>query len=341
MNFVTVKIDREIFEKEKFHPQLLESIDDALKNKERVFVLAGRKGTASGIMCWDCGFVLKCNSCESPLSFYEKIQDSRFRIQDSNQLVCRHCATTYSPPTTCPNCLGVNFKYFGYGILELYKTLKERFPTQPLFIISSDEIKNVKQLSEKLNRFEKVGGILLGTELALKESLPKTMLSIVFLLEQLLVFPDYKIRERVRKIIHFLCQKSKSVIVQTFNPDNEFLELIKNPEKFYEHELLNREHFFLPPYSILTKIKIKDKNNLRALTKISYLRRDIEQRIAQKDLHIEVLGPVHAFIPRIKNFWIFELILKVDPRIPLEERTAIFSLASPEFIIDVEPKSLI
>lgn len=64
---------------------LQEKIEATLKRKKQVVLFHNRRGSATCILCRDCGFVSTCPNCEVPLVYHHKYQHT---------LQCHHCGNS-------------------------------------------------------------------------------------------------------------------------------------------------------------------------------------------------------------------------------------------------------
>ncbi|MEJ7697994.1 MAG: primosomal protein N' [Candidatus Limnocylindrales bacterium] len=74
-------------------------LDDALSALdptvgEQAILVLNRRGTASVVLCRDCGHVQACPDCERPLVYH----------QAGTSLRCHHCGRATPPATRCPAC---------------------------------------------------------------------------------------------------------------------------------------------------------------------------------------------------------------------------------------------
>ena len=64
-----------------FSRALAQAVDDTLDRGEQAILFLNRRGTATFIICRDCGHILRCPRCDMPLTYH------RPRMM----LVCHHC----------------------------------------------------------------------------------------------------------------------------------------------------------------------------------------------------------------------------------------------------------
>ena len=69
-----------------------------------------RRGTATYVFCRDCGYVLRCSNCDSPLTFHAA----------SERLLCHHCGRDRRMPERCPliaenELMGTRYRHLRLG----------------------------------------------------------------------------------------------------------------------------------------------------------------------------------------------------------------------------------
>jgi primosomal protein N' (replication factor Y) len=101
-----------------FSRALQASLADVLGREEQAILLLNRRGQATYIFCRDCGYVLECANCDTPLTYHRA----------GEQLRCHHCGHQQNPPKTCPECGGEHIRYFGAGTQQVESKLQEIFP---------------------------------------------------------------------------------------------------------------------------------------------------------------------------------------------------------------------
>src|SRR5262249_17799489 len=67
----------------------------------RATLTTNRRGTASVVLCRDCGHVQTCPDCERPLVYH----------QAGTTLRCHHCGRATPIATRCPNCGSPRIRY--------------------------------------------------------------------------------------------------------------------------------------------------------------------------------------------------------------------------------------
>ncbi|HNA55160.1 MAG TPA: primosomal protein N', partial [Anaerolineales bacterium] len=107
-----------------FSRSLAESLAETISRGEQAILFLNRRGTATYIFCRDCGFVLKCPNCDTPLTLHV----GTFERSNVPTLLCHHCGYTRQKPKTCPNCNGKQIREYGLGSEKVEEEVQAMFP---------------------------------------------------------------------------------------------------------------------------------------------------------------------------------------------------------------------
>ena len=86
---------------------------------DRAILVINRRGTASVVMCRDCGHVQACPDCERPLVYHHA----------GTTLRCHHCGRAWPPAARCPACRSPRIRYLGGGTERVEREVRGRFRT--------------------------------------------------------------------------------------------------------------------------------------------------------------------------------------------------------------------
>ncbi|MCC6290983.1 hypothetical protein IT398_02870 [Candidatus Nomurabacteria bacterium] len=215
--------------------------------KEKIFLLANRRGVAPIIVCDDCGEAVLCGNCESPLVLHKE-----------NVFRCHHCGETRTAEEKCRRCQSWRLRPLGTGIERVARELKLLVPNRAIFQIDSDQTKSPKSAESVSKKFHATSGaILVGTEMALRYLDEKVTHSVVITVDSMLALPDFRINEKVFILLARLRgMTSKEMLIQTRQSENETLTEIAHGQllEFYRREIAEREQFDYPPFKIFIKI---------------------------------------------------------------------------------------
>jgi primosomal protein N' (replication factor Y) (superfamily II helicase) len=86
---------------------------------ERAILMINRRGSASVVLCRDCGYVQICPECQRPLVFHAAALALR----------CHHCGASAPVARRCPACDSPRIRYLGGGTQRVEREVLIRFPT--------------------------------------------------------------------------------------------------------------------------------------------------------------------------------------------------------------------
>ena len=286
---------------------LSQELQKRLANSNKSILYISRRGTATFILCRDCGYIIKCSRCDVPMILHHV----------GGKLLCHHCNNEEKPPALCPNCKGYRIKYFGAGTQRVVAEIKKLSPKTKILRLDSDVAKSPTQQQEIINEFNKLkNALLIGTQMLLEKDIKPINLMGVVSIETILNLPDYRSSERVFKILNQLqLMSKKEFLIQTYNPENFVIKnAIDNKwQKFYNEEIKVRKLLDYPPFSQIIKLTFEHKDPKKAEDEAKILFEKLKQQTKNFQLSIsdfQLLGPVPAFIPRIIGKYRWNIIIK-------------------------------
>jgi primosomal protein N' (replication factor Y) len=142
----------------------------------------------------------------------------------------------------------------------------------------------------------------------------------------MLNFPDFRAYERSYQLMAQVSgragrrHKQGKVIIQTSNPTHPVItQVIENDfEGLFKQQLLERKNYQYPPYYRLIKVTLKHRNNKTLDVAAEQLSRNLKAIFKQR-----VLGPEDPLINRIQNFYIKDILLKLERNIDLHKAKTI------------------
>lgn len=235
-------------------------IETAQNEGKNIFLLTARKGLAPVTTCGDCGTLIKCPECETPLVIHKKV--------DGHVYICHGCGLMRIPENnvheTCPNCHGWKLQGVGIGIDLVDAEIAALFPEAPRYILDGERAKTRTQAKKIITQFEKSkGGILIATQIAvpLLSSVDNTA---IVSIDSLFAIPDIRMSERIFALILALREKTKdSLLIQTRADDTSIFDqaLTGNLIEFTQNELAIRKAFSYPPFGTIIKITLRGKRD--------------------------------------------------------------------------------
>jgi len=212
----------------------------------QVFLFALRKGLATLTICHDCGQTVVCAKCQKPLVLHGP----------KRTFICHSCRKEQSANIKCSNCQGWNLVPLGIGIEKVYEEIKKDFPNRQIFI--SDTEKDIKEF------LETPGGILIGGENTLAYLNEPVDFSAVISFDTLWNIPDFRMNEKIMRIVVSLLEKTKrKTIIQT----RRNFEMKENLLDFVREELELRKKYNYPPFTRLIEVTLPINNRTKKIQK--------------------------------------------------------------------------
>ena len=312
----------------------LEALD--LAAGDRAILVINRRGTASVVLCRDCGHVQACPDCDRPLVFH----------QAGGTLRCHHCGRAAPLASRCPICGSPRVRYLGGGTERLEREVRDRLPDIRVGRLDRDVVERRGAADRVVDAF--VDGeldILVGTSLVTKAlDIPAVTLVGVVSADIALNLPDERAAERTYQLLAQAVGRAGRgdrpgrAVIQTYRPEHRAIQAVARHQgsTFYDAELEVRRRWGSPPFGRLVKLTVamadRDAAEAEARTTATRLR----ERTAERGLDVVVSGPAPAYIARRAERWRFNVILRGrDPVAVLDG-----GLPAP-WSVDVDPESLL
>lgn len=254
-------------EKDFLTDELIERINEKLKNKEQVILLLNRKAYSIILKCRDCKKNMECDICTFSLTYYK-----------NNILKCNQCGKTYKMITRCKYCGSEKLEKKGTGTEKLEERLKEIFDEDRILRMDADSMTSKTKIDKAYQDFlNNKYDILIGTQILAKGfHFPNVTLVGILNADQMLSYPDYRAYERSYQLIAQASGRSGregkkgQVFIQTYDKDSILIKSIitNDYNLIYEEQMKLREKLGYPPYKRHIKILFTDTNENR-LNKIA------------------------------------------------------------------------
>jgi primosomal protein N' len=303
---------------------------------ERAILVINRRGTASVVVCRDCGHVQRCPECERSLVFH----------QAGVTLRCHHCGTAAPLATRCPECRSPRIRYLGGGTQRVEQEVRAAFPNLRVGRLDRDIAEHKGAAERVLDAFaEGRLDVLVGTSLVAKGlDIPEVTLVGVVSADVALNLPDERAAERTYQLLTQAVgragrgERHGLAIIQTYQPDHPAIQAVAtgDPTAFYDAELEVRRRFGSPPFGRLVKLTVGLPDPVAAEQESSAMADRLRAAAASRRLSVAVLGPAPAYVARRAGRWRWNVVLRGDR--PLELLAV--SPGAP-WSIDVDPDSLL
>lgn len=304
-----------------FSRLLHRGLEERLLKGEQTVLLLNRRGYATFVMCRTCGYVAGCPHCDISLTYH----------QVSRTLRCHYCGYAERQMELCPDCGSEHIRHFGTGTQRVEEELVKLFPGIRVIRMDVDTTTEKGSHEKWLTMFRnKQADVLLGTQMVAKGlDFPDVTLVGVIAADTVLNLPDFRSAERTFQLLTQVAgragrhQLPGEVFVQTYTPEHYSVITASHHdyEGFVEEELPHRRKLGYPPYCRLILITLTHEQvPLLVRTAEAVAQRLRELGAAEQenvfasstgeDFFMNVLGPVASPIPRIKDRYRFQCVVK-------------------------------
>jgi len=319
----------------------LRSALQSLPEGERAILVINRRGTASVVVCRDCGYVQRCPECERSLVYH----------QAGVTLRCHHCGTASPLAARCPACKSPRIRYLGGGTQRVEEEVRSAFPHLRVGRLDRDIAERKGAVERVLDAFaEGRLDVLVGTSLVAKGiDIPEVTLVGVVSADVALNLPDERAAERTFQLLTQAVGRAGRgelpglAIIQTYQPDHPAIRAVATGDAaaFYDAELEVRRRFGSPPFGRLVKLTVGLSDHLAAEKEAAAMAERLSGLCSSTSasaagIRVTVLGPAPAYVARRAGRWRWNVVLRGNR--PLE---ILVSPPGAPWSIDVDPDSLL
>ncbi len=342
-------VDLYLEQKNKVDPVIIsqtlhEAILRALRQDEQIILFQNRRGYAPQQHCANCQWHAMCPNCDVSLTYHKYV----------NKLICHYCG--YQKPLfiECPDCGKSTISLKGFGTEKIEDELKFLYPDRRVARLDLDTARSSSSYQELMEKFEERKiDILVGTQM-LSKGLDFDHVGLVAILQadSIFYYPDFRSNERAYQLITQVAGRAGrkanlgKVILQVYNLNHAVLKYILayDFEGLAEKELQDRKVSGYPPFLRMIEITVKHKKEVlvdQACLKLTQL---LQQRFGDR-----VIGPLLPGIPRLRNFYLRTILIKMEKSIQLlnevkleirqniPEVMKLPGLSTTRFSVDVDP----
>lgn len=321
-----------------FSRALASGLRHVLSAGQQAILYLNRRGSASAVLCRDCGHVETCARCSIPLTYHGEGQ----------MLVCHHCNRRYPQPTVCPECGGRRIRYFGVGTERVEEAVRLEFPQARTLRWDRDVTGAKGSHDAILDRFvAHQADVLIGTQMIAKGlDLPLVTLVGVVAADTGLFLPDFRAAERTFQLLTQVAGRAGrselggEVVVQTYEPEHYAIVAASNHdyEGFYRQEMAFRREQGYPPIRRLARLVyyhgLRTKAEAEAVRLAAELRAAIE-RAGLPDT--DLIGPAPCFFARERGEYRWQIVVRsADPAALLRQ-----AAPPPGWRLDVDPVDML
>ena len=312
-----------------FSPLLLTRVREALERGEQAILFQNRRGFAPQIACHQCGWVPTCDHCDVKLTLHRQL----------NQLTCHYCGATYRVPTECPCCGSTDLRTHGYGTEKIEQQVRETFPDARIARMDLDTTRTRNAYERIITDFGAGRtNILIGTQMVSK-GLDFDHVSVVGIVnaDSMLNMPDFRAYEHAFMMMSQVSgragrkKKRGLVILQTKQKDVPVISQVVHNDytAFYRSLIAERQQFRYPPYTRLTAVYLKHRQDAVVEQAAAAMGTLLRQWFGNR-----VLGPDKPSVAKVKHQNIRKLLLKLELGIDMKRVREYLLLAQRQILAD-------
>ncbi|MGZ9164960.1 MAG: replication restart helicase PriA [Anaerolineales bacterium] len=325
-----------------FSRLLLKELESTLGRGEQAILFLNRRGTATYIFCRDCGYVLRCPNCDTPLTLH---------LEEKERLLCHHCGYERGRPATCPACGGRQIREYGLGSERVEAEMNALFPKVHTLRWDWETTRQKDSHEMILTHFTAHrADVLIGTQMLAKGlDLPLVTLVGIVLADVGLYLPDPFASERVFQVLTQVAgragrsERGGKVVLQTFDSDHQVIQSAGRHDVngFYQYELEQRKRLGYPPFSRLVRLEYRHHDPNVAEQEARKLAGKLGELLTNDHWKlVTVIGPVPCFFAKIAGLYRWQIVLRgADPVVVLRDRPVQAWLK--DWRVEVDPISLL
>lgn len=311
-----------------FSELLISKIREKLSKNEQIILFVNRRGSASAMICRDCGFKEMCDTCGIPLTYHRTSAGN----YDTPTLQCHHCGTMKPATSMCPKCQGHNFKLTGLGTEKVEEEIQKHFTKAKIIRADSDTTSKEGGITHIYETFKThKADILIGTQMIAKGWDIKDVTLVGIVLADIgLNIPDFRSSEKIFQLLTQVAgrtargDKHGEVVIQTYNPDNKMILAAARDDyhEFYAQEVSERQKFDFPPFSKIIKLTVTEKDLKSCIKKAQALTEKLKNITNDKQTKIYLAPDYIAYHANAHHYNVFIQSQNPDKtlnKLPLEK----------------------
>ncbi len=295
-----------------FSRELQEVLAETLQRGEQAILYLNRRGAATHVFCRDCGHVVQCPRCDSPLTLHET---------GGQALLCHTCGYTRKQPKTCPNCNSEQIRAYGLGSEKVESEVQSLLPNARILRWDWDTTRKKDAHEIILTHFANhQADVLVGTQMLAKGlDLPMVTLVGIVLADVGLSLPDPFAAEKNFQLLTQVAGRAGRsarggrVVMQTFMPEHPVIQMAARHDfaGFYAAELASRRELGYPPFMNLLRLEIRHRNGEQVRALADSLAQQLESRIhAESARQTTIIGPAPCYFQKMNDLFRWQVVLR-------------------------------
>jgi len=259
-----------------------------------------RRGSATVVVCRDCGAVLGCANCSVALVYHA----------GRGRCACHRCGASAPLPGRCPACRAPAMRALGTGTERLEAEVRDRFPRLRLLRLDRDTVQGRDAHFDIYDRFRAgEADCLIGTQMVAKGwDLAAVRLVGIVNADVGLHVPDYRSGEATFALLTQVAGRAgrgdqpARVVLQTYSPGHYAVRHAVGHDYlgFAREEIRFRRQLGFPPYARLVTCTYAHRDDAVAEGRARQAVENLSVRLAQGG-GLSILGPAPAFLHRLRG----------------------------------------
>ncbi|HHT23932.1 MAG TPA: primosomal protein N' [Clostridiaceae bacterium] len=316
-----------------FSKKLINNLQATFADGGQAMLFLNRRGLTSALQCKICGFVVKCDNCEVPMTRH---LNQYYKSKD--RLICHYCGKIIPVITTCPLCGSSTMESSGLGTQRVEQAFEKLFPEYKALRMDFDTTIGTDTHQRILSEFgRQKADCLIGTQMIAKgHDFPNVRTVGILAVDSMLNTGNFKSEERAFQLITQAAGRSGrseiqgDVFIQGYDLNNFVIQSAAEQDyaSFYEAEIEFRMRAKFAPFGNIGLALFQGLNetNVKAEAEAMY---HYLQNIIRANNHFfsntMVYTAAPAPIPRLRRKYRYRLIVKSDKIIKIAQ---LFSLES-------------
>jgi primosomal protein N' (replication factor Y) len=321
-----------------FSRELTAALGKVLARGEQAILFLNRRGTATYVFCRNCGTVVRCPRCETPLTFH---------VSSGERLLCHRCGYRRQLPRECGECGSADVRAYGLGTEKVEADVQTAFPKARTLRWDWETTRQKDAHEVILHHFASGhADVLIGTQMLAKGlDLPRVTLVGIIMADVGLHLPDPFAAERVFQVLTQVAGRAGRsklggrVLLQTFAPDHYAIQAAArhDVDGFYAHELAERRRLGYPPFTRLLRLEYRHYDAAKAEQTARAVAERLERKLVETGRrHVPLIGPAPCFFSKLDGKYRWQIVLRAAEVMGLVDRRGL-----AEWRIEVDPVSLL
>ena len=324
-----------------FSTALGEAMEQTLAAGHQALLFLNRRGSATAVICRDCGFVVRCPQCDIPFTYHAS----------ASRLICHRCDKRTVSPQSCPGCGGRRIRFLGVGTQRVEEEVRTVFPQARVLRWDRDVTGGKGAHEDIVRQFTRhEADVLVGTQMIAKGlDFPLVTLVGVISADTGLHMPDFRAPERSFQLLTQVAGRAgraslpSRVVVQTYTPGHYAIEASREHDyhRFYREEMAFRESARYPPFARLIRFVYSNERETLCQKSAANLRAILLKAIDGENLTgAEIIGPAPCFVARLKSRYYWQIIARSGSHGGASLHS-LLDYIPPGWTIDVDPVDLL